>query len=247
MCARARGSPPRAWGGRRAVRGHGRSPRLTPTCVGRTVVVAEGDRGVKAHPHVRGEDVGQRGRANGLPGSPPRAWGGPRRVPLLMPWPRLTPTCVGRTGDRGRPMRGHPAHPHVRGEDAVMPANPACGGGSPPRAWGGRTTTPPPPQLLRLTPTCVGRTIYRRARRRPRAAHPHVRGEDPPIPGRGGDVYWLTPTCVGRTSRHRSPPATRSAHPHVRGEDDQLAHQRHKSRGSPPRAWGGLSHALHRD
>ena len=71
------GSPPRAWGGRRRAGGGGFADRLTPTCVGRTIRDMEFQLVATAHPHVRGEDPVLPDPAPGLPGSPPRAWGGP--------------------------------------------------------------------------------------------------------------------------------------------------------------------------
>ncbi|KWX02912.1 hypothetical protein LI90_3961 [Carbonactinospora thermoautotrophica] len=51
-------------------------------------------------------------------------------------------------------------HPHVRGEDlttksAIDPPN-----DSPPRAWGGLPDLRPRVRGDRLTPTCVGRTLW---------------------------------------------------------------------------------------
>ena len=94
---RRRGSPPRAWGGRRGAGGVRGKARLTPTCVGRTDRIGSSTARAAAHPHVRGEDVLPRVSRDLVAGSPPRAWGGPF-IPagddIVF---RLTPTCVGRT------------------------------------------------------------------------------------------------------------------------------------------------------
>ena len=74
---RRAGSPPRAWGGRRAVHTDRGVPRLTPTCVGRTTRPSERRAARAAHPHVRGEDGRRLWRSVMENGSPPRAWGGP--------------------------------------------------------------------------------------------------------------------------------------------------------------------------
>ena len=157
MTTRARGSPPRAWGGLNAAVNILRAGRLTPTCVGRTSTGSLVTRGLTAHPHVRGEDVYGDARGVYEAGSPPRAWGG--RVPhnpagvtdRLTPTcvgrtespqkacyqGRLTPTCVGRTLVHDQRRHCYPAHPHVRGEDSASSVSSSASGGSPPRAWGG--------------------------------------------------------------------------------------------------------------
>ena len=155
---RVSGSPPRAWGGRPQAPVHGRFRRLTPTCVGRTAMRVRDVKELSAHPHVRGEDGTGAGRCASAPGSPPRAWGG---LPVPHPAGRgggLTPTCVGRT-QVAQPEHAHAAaHPHVRGEDASQGLTADQGVGSPPRAWGGRCSSSRRLALVRLTPTCVGRT-----------------------------------------------------------------------------------------
>lgn len=134
--------------------------------------------------------------------------------------------------------------------------------GSPPRA-----RRRPGPRLLAaresgITPACVGKTGRGRGSRRRRLDHPHVRGEDgatstkvyrsygspPRAWGRRGrqvlhaPLRGITPTCVGKTAS-RSVRVTRcSDHPHVRGEDPLPAPTPRTRRGSPPRAWGRLTH-----
>src|SRR5438067_1670105 len=92
----------------------------------------------RVHPHMRGKDVPA---SNGAGGDH-----------------RFTPTCVGKMGSRGsrpRDLTGSPphawgrcsasgvrsgcwtVHPHMRGEDAVVPL--------------------PVPPFLGFTPTCVGK------------------------------------------------------------------------------------------
>ncbi len=206
------GSPPRAWGGPRDPAEQPAGLRLTPTCVGRTMIPspypgeccgspprAWGGRAQRAHPHVRGEDSYRPQSFGQVAGSPPRAWGGQLQAAELRPGGRLTPTCVGRT-QPSHPYRWLPsAHPHVRGEDSSTSARKITPGGSPPRAWGGRAEVDSDHLPGRLTPTCVGRTMG------------------------PGDVLRRDP-----------------AHPHVRGEDDAQLAAVEAGGGSPPRAWGGL-------
>ena len=233
--------------------------RLTPTCVGRTLVCRMCFAGRTAHPHVRGED------GAGSPADALRAG--------------LTPTCVGRTPLMTTCTARPPAHPHVRGEDKKVIEICHAASGSPPRAWGGLTPGGLPRVPVRLTPTCVGRTVPVVTVRVCAPAHPHVRGEDwsrprttartigsPPRAWGGLDrrvggliVGGLTPTCVGRTPARpqlrRScaahphvrgedaggglRPGARQAHPHVRGEDIPDDPDEREEFGSPPRAWGG--------
>ena len=73
----------------------------------------------------------------------------------------LTPTCVGRTSSTVIPIGTLEAHPHVRGEDTAVLSHMRSGHGSPPRAWGGRVGEQGDHAVVRLTPTCVGRTSFR--------------------------------------------------------------------------------------
>ena len=253
------GSPPRAWGGQ-ALHGLGnRRVRLTPTCVGRTLLDlwkdpvdrltptcvgrthpgAVGQSSPAAHPHVRGEDAVLANAEVAPLGSPPRAWGGPPRRDCLDAELRLTPTCVGRTSGPPSGPATRTAHPHVRGEDRAKIRHGWSTFGSPPRAWGGPPSISHMRALDRLTPTCVGRTRSATTTAPPTPAHPHVRGEDS-APGRRSSETtgsppraWgghksrhiilirvrLTPTCVGRTVPPWFRRGCRTAHPHVRGED----------------------------
>ena len=133
---------------------------------------------LEAHPHVRGEDGGVIVWTVEPFGSPPRAWGGQSRILAGLLAGRLTPTCVGRTPQKLVCEPLGPAHPHVRGEDVNIDAKAIRLYGSPPRAWGGLIGRGAGAQCDRLTPTCVGRTTGRAARRSCGPAHPHVRGED---------------------------------------------------------------------
>ena len=130
------GSPPRAWGSLRRSPYSSRARRFTPTCVGKSMpaLYFSGAATVHptcvgksslysslclpatVHPHVRGEVVYVVDAAEGVTGSPPRAWGSPvYRLPEPGT-PRFTPTCVGKSASNStRQARVY---------------------GSPPRAWG---------------------------------------------------------------------------------------------------------------
>ena len=74
------GSPPRAWGQRARENRVERWSRFTPTCVGTTDHTRLPKMRAAVHPHVRGDNDGHsRLHRIGL-GSPPRAWGQPRRA-----------------------------------------------------------------------------------------------------------------------------------------------------------------------
>ena len=173
------GSPPRAWGGRHVTTRQVNTWRLTPTCVGRTPRAYRQTECGAAHPHVRGEDWSAWRAVKRDAGSPPRAWGGHNLGSQCLARGRLTPTCVGRTYNPLGVERRTPAHPHVRGEDGVMPGPRGEWHGSPPRAWGGRLPEDEPNARHGSPPRAWGGLGV------PFPAAPHQR---------------LTPTCVGRTS-----------------------------------------------
>src|SRR5205814_938640 len=75
LVVREYGSPPRAWGRPRERRRGRRSGRFTPTCVGTTAGVGTRLPLSSVHPHVRGDDPGDRDNGVAYHGSPPRAWG----------------------------------------------------------------------------------------------------------------------------------------------------------------------------
>ena len=174
-----------------------------------------------AHPHVRGEDGGSKRSTSSRAGSPPRAWGGRGLEEVDELAGRLTPTCVGRTRMVRRSPSRHPAHPHVRGEDARREYPVSFGFGSPPRAWGGQR--------------------FADADGAPFGSPPRAWG-GPRLFTSMCVLIRLTPTCVGRTSWLAIYRIIDAAHPHVRGEDAQVSDHSGMSAGSPPRAWGGPRH-----
>ena len=157
-------------------------------------------------------------------GSPPRAWGQPRRSIQSSRHDRFTPTCVGTT---------------------TAPRTPSeIGRGSPPRAWGQLADGRVQPRQVRFTPTCVGTTpggaeiLPAFGGSPPRAWGQRHRLEDGPVLDR------FTPTCVGTTPSTRRTGASRSVHPHVRGDNSRFPAASRSACGSPPRAWGQQSIAV---
>ncbi len=127
---------------------------------------------------MRGEDVIRTESGNSLPGSPPHAWGRRlRRTQTCTPC-RFTPTCVGKTVAPNPNVYTVPVHPHMRGED-YYGSDPAVeANGSPPHAWGRHFDIARITDVVRFTPTCVGKTQRLFRTGRANTVHPHMRGED---------------------------------------------------------------------
>ena len=193
-----------------------------------------------------------------MKGSPPLAWGIPVCVFDISQTERITPTCVGNTS---RPQQGCARvkdHPHLRGEYVTIGPTWATIEGSPPLAWGIHFAFSHNSSSSRITPTCVGNTIFANSQNTRFEDHPHLRGEyttslfttanskgSPPLAWgipRPGDVCELlegiTPTCVGNTTLLKQHRRQRRDHPHLRGEYYEEERASMSEKGSPPLAWG---------
>ncbi len=218
------GPPPRAWGQLGRVVRRTWHWRSTPTCVGTTRRLCPHAPTGTVHPHVRGDNAPPETPTNLGAGPPPRAWGqrvGPHRRRRVE---RSTPTCVGTTPLLGLRRLVRQVHPHVRGDNTWITTRYILPSGPPPRAWGQLDEEDVLGELLRSTPTCVGTTAERSARRAAASVHPHVRGDNataaassvfpagPPPRAWGQHVLSCrpdlaprsTPTCVGTTGRVRA-------------------------------------------
>ena len=173
----------------------------------------------KKQPHVRGEDCQIGGGAALWAETPPRAWGRHPKATEESLDDRNTPTCVGKTSRKRKPVTRLRKHPHVRGEDITKMRPSWQTWETPPRAWGRLVRNPCCEALDRNTPTCVGKTTEKRCGPTGCGKHPHVRGEDPigtathqppvetPPRAWGRRRHWQgmlqrgrnTPTCVGKT------------------------------------------------
>src|SRR5690606_9242548 len=144
-----------------------------------------------------------------------------RRAPFPPGNPR---TCVGKTCFWPAWHGLRKKHPHVRGEDC--PSRLSINGSpeTPPRAWGRRTAGCAIHLCAGNTPTCVGKTAFRRGGSYRKRKHPHVRGEDATINGECVSCMetppraWgrrqslcvrctpkgNTPTCVGKTIKTKA-------------------------------------------
>ena len=136
---------------------------------------------------------------------------------------RFTPTRVGTTLMSPGSVAANPVHPHARGDDATASITRCSRCGSPPRAWG------------RL-PETDG------ANRRS-SVHPHARGDDAAQCGIAVIEERFTPTRVGTTRSRVGLPGLLCRFTPTRvgttGDPDWVAAI---ELGSPPRAWGRLSH-----
>ena len=137
MNTTCKGSPPLAWGIPFSANQRGEPLRITPTCVGNTVILnvwfslsvritptCVGNTArlvfslqtLEDHPHLRGEYLG--GQNNGKPckGSPPLAWGIQKPGTFWLLGNGITPTCVGNTVAAWTTEVCCRDHPHLRGE-----------------------------------------------------------------------------------------------------------------------------------
>ena len=190
--------------------------------------------------------------------TPPHAWGRQSTRILLRAQERNTPTCVGKTGWGSFISPLGRKHPHMRGEDFILPPKSTFASETPPHAWGRHADGKGKEVAGGNTPTCVGKTslpfpfggIYKK--------HPHMRGEDVESaldqwleketpPHAWGRLFphllffervGNTPTCVGKTMPDAMPPFLPRKHPHMRGEDRSHGHKWFRHAETPPHAWG---------
>ena len=233
------GSPPRVWGKLHVPEGQGALHRFTPTRVGKTHNVATLHRGKSVHPHACGENARPAGVVGGTVGSPPRVWGKPGGRRTEKRRYRFTPTRVGKTPPPAPAAPGAPVHPHACGENTFCRSLKCDNAGSPPRVWGKPYLTKKCRLCPRFTPTRVGKTFRRTARRSARSVHPHACGENDTgknpldvLPGspprvwgkhmtiyRAPDRTRFTPTRVGKTCQRGDAGNLRAVHPHACGEN----------------------------
>ena len=192
-------TPPHAWGRPLTFTFAPALTRNTPTCVGKTPAQSAAPRWRRKHPHMRGEDVLPIAMDSPWTETPPHAWG--RRCRGVPPdgVDGNTPTCVGKTDSRKRPLHAYQKHPHMRGEDGHGLHLLVVGQETPPHAWGRLPPAGLADRAAGNTPTCVGKTAEVNigevddAETPPHAwgrpvddcghdqnlmKHPHMRGED---------------------------------------------------------------------
>src|SRR5579883_2755866 len=153
------GSPPHAWGRRRASSGASRAHRFTPTRVGTTATERTNTLArIGSPPHAWGRlpyhpDHSKSRR------STPHAWGRLPYHPDHSKSRRFTPTRVGTTSGKGLSDSWYAVHPHTRGDDCRSAAFNPGRVGSPPHAWGRRRREGRWKRGRRFTPTRVGTTV----------------------------------------------------------------------------------------
>ena len=180
-----RGTPPRAWGSGAAEGDSGEAERDTPTCVGISIHSWRQLSSFAGHPHVRGDQRRSRSSMARSLGTPPRAWGSGQLRQQGDHGLRDTPTCVGISHAEAGQASRRAGHPHVRGDQARAENEARELYGTPPRAWGSGSRSERASVFHRDTPTCVGIRYFRGGRYWRRAGHPHVRGDQVGVPGRG--------------------------------------------------------------
>ncbi len=193
-----RGSPPHAWGIRRADLGSVPLLGFTPTCVGNTKIAAPVCPAIMVHPHMRGEYGPAACSAAIASGSPPHAWG------ILHPRDQAVDLPL--------------VHPHMRGKYISHRKWPGIPLGSPPHAWGIQEKAPSCASRTRFTPTFVGNIL---------GSGPAGRGSAGFTPTFVGNTHKITSTelsGVGSPSHMRGIScrsrwlASHQIHRRVRGE-----------------------------
>ena len=116
-----------------------------------------GKRRLQDHPHMCGESRLFAFFQICTEGSPPHVWGKRPHKRMSRHLARITPTCVGKAWKY--PVRLHRRwdHPHMCGESINITTADAAYGGSPPHVWGKLILNVHVKNVLRITPTCVGK------------------------------------------------------------------------------------------
>ena len=171
--------------------------RFTPTCVGKSYLLARTCRRQAVHPHVCGEIMAV------------------SRGPFVQPvHPHVCGEIRSRCACCHAPC-GSP--PRVWGNTLQPPQSHAIRCGSPPRVWGNRRQAPASVRPVRFTPTCVGKSCGLAPVRRTAGSPPRVWGNLEWI-GRSDLGMRFTPTCVGKSrGRAAASDATNGSPPRVWG------------------------------
>ncbi len=90
--------------------------------------------------------------------TPPPAWGRRATDNSIARFIGNTPTCVGKTPRHPRTRDLQRKHPHLRGEDFLIPKSKLYQTETPPPAWGRHVFKRSSHPIGRNTPTCVGKT-----------------------------------------------------------------------------------------
>ena len=137
---------------------------------------------------------------------------------------------AGRTGKR--------KHPHARGEDGRGATSPVRSIETPPRTWGRRSSFNRCIEVVRNTPTHVGKTEWFGLAATSEKKHPHARGEDTEEGDEDASQEETPPRTWGRRNGGSAHRAYIKKHPHARGEDVIDVYVSDFGSETPPRTWG---------
>ena len=129
-------------------------------------------------------------------------------------------------------------HPHVCGEQELLPRRKHPPHGSSPRMWGTVKDQADNQTSERFIPTYVGNSEPGSTGTNGTTVHPHVCGEQADRRELRFDHGRFIPTYVGNRRRTQPAPAWQTVHPHVCGEQIPNGVLVHRNDGSSPRMWG---------
>ena len=133
--------------------------RLIPACAGTTMQNGASNRGIRAHPRLRGDYNNTDAILWQDAGSSPPARGLPTTTLSACRIPRLIPACAGTTLSLGPANTYYKAHPRLRGDYVSRHSYTICRIGSSPPARGLLAVVCLPYRRNRLIPACAGTTI----------------------------------------------------------------------------------------
>ena len=154
------------------------TPRLVPTCAGKTAHSSTTKAISSAHPRVCGENVISSLKLTVWLGSSPRVRGKLWDLVAVFVNAGLIPACAGKTFPAMSRVRYIRAHPRVCGENTNDTISAALEGGSSPRVRGKHAPAETRSAGERLIPACAGKTPVTLNVTSAAGAHPRVCGEN---------------------------------------------------------------------
>ena len=155
------GSPPRVRGKLIDCRFEFAGVRITPACAGKTGRTAQGKGEPQDHPRVCGENLAIHNIGMLHKGSPPRVRGKQRARVCAWYVRGITPACAGKTSGILSACSSAQDHPRVCGENPYGRESHGGNQGSPPRVRGKPLVLGCMESLLRITPACAGKTLWK--------------------------------------------------------------------------------------
>ena len=139
-------SPPCVWGVPKTKNFQRQSLRITPMCMGSTILSFGISFHSENHPHVYGEYYQRHYPLQCIRESPPCVWGVPFCLSGFLSIQRITPMCMGSTISGITPYSAYGNHPHVYGEYQGISSMAVAERESPPCVWGVRKADNKAPQ-----------------------------------------------------------------------------------------------------